>query len=743
MIRRYAFLIFAVLLLPLTAYPQIYTQGGGGGLPGVSSDGMGGLAAQGDISARGYSGLPVPPTSVVGIGDSITFGYGASLNNSGYAYLLANDLGSPLTDLGINGLQDCDIADQEAFFQSPGQTGAPFYIVLAGTNDAWKKGVGSYEAVAGTCYQSMLSWLSIPSTSKVLGQSASNTTTGTWTNDSSYGGSVALASSVSGSTLSIPISTTGGPIYAWYILNDTYTGTGTYALDSGTATAFSSFTSPAIATYTGGTRGVGFIRFTGVTAGSHTVKFTTTNNGVVSIIGVGTVPPSGYWLGEPTVYAGGVLKEQNDQNSAATAEYDSDNSTWASQLFSDGLNIFFVPVRPYVNSTTDMYDQYHPNQTGCQHLANAFHARMQYTPKYFYQGTTGGIINPNGPVGAQMSVSGQTSPTPGQIVKWDSTGVALVDTTPADLPCTTWAVINGFSPCVSLGSNLLVNGGFEGSWSAGLATGWSLLGTATASQNKTLVHSGFFSQGIQGAAANDGLSQAVTTTAGIWYQFTAWTYTTSGTAQWVAFTNGTSNVLDATTTSSSNNWNQFLAAGRSVGTSSTIYIRQSGSSPLLTAAIDDCFIQPIALNTTLFSFSTWSGSSTPSLSAAVTALPLDANNAFPMTQAGLAIKLDSYTAPANGIFAYVGPNGNAAYVYLDKLVAGTWTNVASAAVTYSAGAVLKIGESSASSNSYTVSYNGSAVISSQTISDSSIASNVLDAKFATNWQSLVGTTTVQ
>jgi hypothetical protein len=98
-------------------------------------------------------------------------------------------------------------------------------------------------------------------------------------------------------------------------------------------------------------------------------------------------------------------------------------------------------------------------------------------------------------------------------------------------------------------------------------------------------------------------------------------------------------------------------------------------------------------------------------------------------QAGLVLRLDSISSPANYLLALLWQNAGGAGVGLYKCVAGTYTQLITAAVTYVAGATLRgICDGSAVS----VFYNNLLVGTTQTVSDAGILNNTLHGLFSTD-----------
>lgn len=97
------------------------------------------------------------------------------------------------------------------------------------------------------------------------------------------------------------------------------------------------------------------------------------------------------------------------------------------------------------------------------------------------------------------------------------------------------------------------------------------------------------------------------------------------------------------------------------------------------------------------------------------------------TQSGLVLNLDSVAAPANFVIAFVDRGKATANLY--KCVAGVYTSVISAAITYSVGAVLRV---SKIGTGYGLYYNNLIVGAISTISDAGIVSNLNHGLFSTD-----------
>ncbi|WP_058186290.1 hypothetical protein [Terracidiphilus gabretensis] len=320
------------------------------------------------------------------LGDFITDGVTLS-NPSQQAYpaLVSREKNSPLTNLAIAGDQACDVPARQIFPNnvSPTLASHTTYSVLIGANDVDNQGQGAYEQVFVQCHQAALSWLALPAEGKVLAGSAGFVADGPGQVDTTNGWN-AWTTAGQGSTVSFTITmATGGPIYAWPLIDDASTAAYGYALD-GVETGTSAVqTSPQMATKNGTTRSLGFLRWPWVSAGKHIVTFIQTSAGTAGISVVGIGAPSALPAGQlPTVLAGTVpyqlhtgLNVGCQATDAPCLAYNSDTLADVNMFAGDGLNVLLFDTRQYLQGTSaEMSDALHPNAAGQEKLSEAVQA---------------------------------------------------------------------------------------------------------------------------------------------------------------------------------------------------------------------------------------------------------------------------------------------------------------------------------------------------------------------------------
>lgn len=256
----------------------------------------------------------------------------------------------------------------------------------------------------------------------------------------------------------------------------------------------------------------------------------------------------------------------------------------------------------------------------------------------------------------------------------------------------TWAIVsNAAVNTPTPGADVIVNGNFatDTDWTKG--SGWTIAGGV----------------GVATSAADNSAISELVLTIGAWY---AVQYTISG---YVA--GAVRGRVGGGTVGPSRSANgTYNETGRA--TSSAAGVLTSG---VTTLNVDDISYKPLTLSE-LFA----------SLQVSTADMLADVNVTGPTAtagiQAGLVLNLDSAATPANFVIAYLDGKGNC---LLDKCVAGVYTNVISAAVTYSAGATLRVIKSG---TSYSLFYNGAAVGTTSTISDAGIVDNTLHGLFSTS-----------
>ncbi|WP_424165193.1 hypothetical protein [Terracidiphilus sp.] len=327
-----------------------------------------------------------PNASYLALGDFITDG--VMLSNplqQAYPALVSHEKNAPMTNLAIAGDQACDVSARQIFPNSISPTMAyhSTYSMLIGVNDVDNQGQGAYEQVFIQCHQAALAWLALPAEGKVLAGAAGFVADGPGQIDTTNGWN-AWTTQGQGSTVSFTVTlATGGPIYAWPLIDDASTATYGYVLD-GVETGTSAVqTTPQIATKNGTTRSLGFLRWPWVQAGSHTITFIQTSAGTVGVSVVGIGAPSALPAGQlPTVLAGTVPYQlhtgQNvgcQSTDAPCLAYNSDILADINMFAGDGLNVLLFDTRQYLQATSaEMSDAIHPNAAGQEKLSEAVQA---------------------------------------------------------------------------------------------------------------------------------------------------------------------------------------------------------------------------------------------------------------------------------------------------------------------------------------------------------------------------------
>lgn len=268
----------------------------------------------------------------------------------------------------------------------------------------------------------------------------------------------------------------------------------------------------------------------------------------------------------------------------------------------------------------------------------------------------------------------------------------------------------------TLGNEIYTNPGMEGSFSSGLATGWTKAGTPTLAEENTIVHSGAKSQKITGAGNQHGVysNKSAPPAVGDWIQVLAWGYRdslSSGDFEINVNLSGTDLAFNVPGAA----WLKVQRIGRHKADTSGIWARQKGTTEAI-GYLDDCSIKVINLVSTFgkFRYKTSAGDV-----IAFAKLNVNLNS-----QIGFWINVDDPANPTNGVLCYT----DGATVFLEKVVNGTYSAVASTTSAWTNGdelKVIKIG------TGYVVYKNGIVIISSKTISDATIKDNTNHVQFST------------
>ena len=335
-------------------------------------------------------------TGTTSLGDSVTVGEHATdpYATNGFAGQLGAYLGGVATNLGQSG-NTVSVTSLIAYGLNPTTTG-PIYTTLLGANNTHSYGNINRQNAYVNTINAIYAWLTIPRSyvspsgatvfTKVFGQDSACVQSGTWVADNSILTGLGITSTTNGSALTCTITTEGGPLYFAHL--DVYGNGGTASVTvDGVAQSPIAFQGNANASFDDSGCGnadgcaVELERYASIPAGAHTVVITvssaTSASNAVNVEAFMTPAPAGaHGPGFPTLFEGGTLRQQSDQNSAATAYYAALDQTAIAQMQGDGLPAYYADVRDALDTSADYFDQYHPSQSGHNKIFASFAAAL-------------------------------------------------------------------------------------------------------------------------------------------------------------------------------------------------------------------------------------------------------------------------------------------------------------------------------------------------------------------------------
>ena len=324
------------------------------------------------------SGTPIASASItrasspayLSLGDDIPAGATLLSPSLAFPSLLAAEHAFTLTNNAVTGQAACDILFQQLVHPSLDftQAGAPLSTLMVGSADTANPAT---EPTFQLCHQAALAWLAVPREFKVLSTDPGAVAlTGLWTHSPDL--DILYNNSRSGSA-QFSITSTGAPLYVWYLLDQSEPGLFTISVD-GVPDPTLYNAQPPNGTNTSNGLGFALLRIP-VPAGPHVLQFTL-QGGALGILAVGTPPSAADGSLHPTV----LVSDLPNQNQAAprdpaaiTALFSADIQADIALLTADGLDLRLVPTQNFMVGAPDaMSDQIHPNSLGHTQLAAAF-----------------------------------------------------------------------------------------------------------------------------------------------------------------------------------------------------------------------------------------------------------------------------------------------------------------------------------------------------------------------------------
>jgi hypothetical protein len=302
-------------------------------------------------------------------GDSITYG---SESSEAYPSVIATLTGMTASNYALSGTQAADI---DTIVYGQPVTASSVSMVMIGTNDQWHSGI-NYLKLADfrSTLLAELAYLAIPDAQKYWADSPSMTLAGTWFQGiGAYPHS--MTTTTAESTASFVLN--GTAIYIAVIVEDSQTGQFSLTVDGNSYGTINCYGQAAISTNLGKSYTTCLTRVAGLLDIPHSVVLTFIGGSygnLAWVAGSGGVNaatgPLVYSLSIPLMGAAGYSSLGG--SIANSAAYNGAIQTCARTLASDGLDVAFVDVTPYLNQTTDLnVDGLHPTTGGQAKIANA------------------------------------------------------------------------------------------------------------------------------------------------------------------------------------------------------------------------------------------------------------------------------------------------------------------------------------------------------------------------------------
>jgi hypothetical protein len=334
-------------------------------------------------------------------GDSTTQSYGAVTVNDGWVQQIFAGLGcqptmpivqdappalySACTNWGHGGDYVADTANTVYKQTNPTANNNRVAILEDMINDYIGCQVGGgvaagCQANAAMAFLAESAWLAIPNNDKIIMGSNTQavTTTGTWTEDSTFQSNLALQTIVNGSTLTFTTFTPSTAVYVTWMgyVSGGSTATAALSCDSGAVTdtllAYG-YDGQAISHLTSITGTPLTKRYTFSSATTHvcTITASASTGNPFSVIWAGTAAPAGYNnfanLNNyaPMVYTSGVPQYLNSEYSTISAIYDGIASATVATLYGDGWQDHFENVRAAIDPVVGMSGSATTLANGC------------------------------------------------------------------------------------------------------------------------------------------------------------------------------------------------------------------------------------------------------------------------------------------------------------------------------------------------------------------------------------------